>query len=653
MDLSHAELQHKQQKQQQQSTLLSLEVPQDQFEALSIHSQTKPQTQAQPIPISTHQHHSDPRHLMPPLQIQVTDYSPQSQSTHKSSSNHALASSWPNGSTSSLEKSASNNNTNHHNHQSDSSPPTSTTLSSASGHLAVPEKNRSGSRRWSLTGIFFGDRRKSALEQSHIPNGPNNKNGQTPSNGEGQSTSPGNSSSGLSNIIRTRSRSSSNGSSTGKPTSSGRSSLSDISRSFISSMRRVSSVDPPPSSNTGNHDAMIAATAAVSASIAAAMGNSPKHASVPCYSSGGEDMEDDMGSESVYGSIQRGWIGENRYVAMATQKGPPLDPLTLSKRPPLKSILKKQSVNNGDATIVAPTPSIAGGSSTTSSILESDSVHPMAPTSDEDSPNSKPFVLPTEHRAKLVTNSPPPTPQVGPTSPPADYRPGHSNSSSSSSGSSNGSNSIKPTSQGSYKSQKRDSTPSDNKPGVQSNYRQRSRGDDISQAEMLNDEMMTVGARAQELGRQYHSYSGNGGGSRSLGSNTSSRQRSRGDEISQAEMLNDEMMSVGARAQDLERQYYGYSGNGGGSQGVNTNNNNGDNNASGMPSPKRRAIGFMDRIEIIPAHRKADYNRQSDKNVTFRVLTPELRGDIRDELNHYKLHEMAVHVDSMHNTAFH
>ncbi|KAG0279390.1 hypothetical protein BGZ95_001368 [Linnemannia exigua] len=66
-----------------------------------------------------------------------------------------------------------------------------------------------------------------------------------------------------------------------------------------------------------------------------------------------------------------------------------------------------------------------------------------------------------------------------------------------------------------------------------------------------------------------------------------------------------------------------------------------------------KTIGFTDTIEIIPAYRKSEYNRRSDKFATFKNLTPDLKIEIRDELNAYKMREMAVHVESMGNTAFH
>ncbi|KAF9389333.1 hypothetical protein CPB97_011552 [Podila verticillata] len=67
----------------------------------------------------------------------------------------------------------------------------------------------------------------------------------------------------------------------------------------------------------------------------------------------------------------------------------------------------------------------------------------------------------------------------------------------------------------------------------------------------------------------------------------------------------------------------------------------------------RRCINFLDTIEIIPAHRKSDYNRRSDKNATFKILTADMKTEIREELNSYKMREMAVHIESMSNTAFH
>ncbi|KAF9905834.1 hypothetical protein EC991_001239 [Linnemannia zychae] len=73
---------------------------------------------------------------------------------------------------------------------------------------------------------------------------------------------------------------------------------------------------------------------------------------------------------------------------------------------------------------------------------------------------------------------------------------------------------------------------------------------------------------------------------------------------------------------------------------------------NGIPH-RFKTIAFTDTIEIIPAHRKSEYNRRSDKYATFKNLTPDLKSEIREELNSYKMREMAVHVESMGNTAFH
>ncbi|KAF9163329.1 hypothetical protein BGX21_011283 [Mortierella sp. AD011] len=82
-------------------------------------------------------------------------------------------------------------------------------------------------------------------------------------------------------------------------------------------------------------------------------------------------------------------------------------------------------------------------------------------------------------------------------------------------------------------------------------------------------------------------------------------------------------------------------------------NHNLPNGPRSSVDSKKKSIRFNDTVEIIPVHRKSEYNRRSDRNATFRVLTPNLRAFIRDELNDYKMREMAVHIRSMGNTAFH
>ncbi|KAF9405457.1 hypothetical protein BGZ94_003531 [Podila epigama] len=83
------------------------------------------------------------------------------------------------------------------------------------------------------------------------------------------------------------------------------------------------------------------------------------------------------------------------------------------------------------------------------------------------------------------------------------------------------------------------------------------------------------------------------------------------------------------------------------------NNNSHAAAAAAALMARRRSINFRETIEIIPAHRKADYNRRSDKYATFKILTSDMKSEIREELNSYKMREMTVHIESMNNTAFH
>ncbi|KAF9952468.1 hypothetical protein BGZ65_005238, partial [Modicella reniformis] len=68
-------------------------------------------------------------------------------------------------------------------------------------------------------------------------------------------------------------------------------------------------------------------------------------------------------------------------------------------------------------------------------------------------------------------------------------------------------------------------------------------------------------------------------------------------------------------------------------------------------SPKMTT--FNETIEIIPTYRKSEYNRRSDKNATFKILNPDMKVEIKNELNNFKMKEMAVHIESMGNTSFH
>ncbi|KAL2919817.1 hypothetical protein HK105_200734 [Polyrhizophydium stewartii] len=62
---------------------------------------------------------------------------------------------------------------------------------------------------------------------------------------------------------------------------------------------------------------------------------------------------------------------------------------------------------------------------------------------------------------------------------------------------------------------------------------------------------------------------------------------------------------------------------------------------------------FSETVEVLPTFRKSEYNRKPDANATFKNLTPQMKVQIREELNSFKKHEMPVHEDSLRNTCFH
>ncbi|KAJ1563454.1 hypothetical protein HK096_000892, partial [Nowakowskiella sp. JEL0078] len=57
----------------------------------------------------------------------------------------------------------------------------------------------------------------------------------------------------------------------------------------------------------------------------------------------------------------------------------------------------------------------------------------------------------------------------------------------------------------------------------------------------------------------------------------------------------------------------------------------------------KKALNFNETVEILPTFRKTEYNRKPDGNSTFRKLTPQMKVQIREELNSFKKHEMTVH----------
>jgi hypothetical protein len=66
-----------------------------------------------------------------------------------------------------------------------------------------------------------------------------------------------------------------------------------------------------------------------------------------------------------------------------------------------------------------------------------------------------------------------------------------------------------------------------------------------------------------------------------------------------------------------------------------------------------RVLNFREVVEVVPTYKSTEYNRKTDDTFTFKRLTPQMKQEIRDELNSFKREEMEVHNDSVSNTAFH
>ncbi|KAF9899731.1 hypothetical protein EC991_008415 [Linnemannia zychae] len=550
-----------------------------------------------------------------------------------------------------------------------SNPPqatTSSSLTSASGHLAPPSHHgheKSKSRRWSITGRFF-EKRKSITEPFHVPGAPpssafsssykstnsnivgtemgangkgsswggpesnfggrgsgNGGNGDQNTNGshrhhhhhghhnqQANNNNNGSSSNAASNNNGSSGTDSKNNSPPGSNGSSRRSSISDLPKAILSSFRRSSLVGPGDT-----HNALAAASGTSMAGSGAGGGDG-------AIAEEGEELDEGKGPK----------------VLMAVPKAPPQDPHT--SRPPPKSILKKRpsetnpaaataaagantGATTGDAAAVsASTAAAAAGANATANAtggvgldrtMSSDTVHPMA-TADMDIKDIN-LLAPSDHRARLLTHSPTPThPQQHLVNNNDDVNsaliggagsPLPTNNSDSVTNSNNGSLDKMQSSLSSQGA----ALPPDFTPGVQSNsYKDR-------------------------------------GGERGQGSVQ--------DYMSQDEMLTLQMVGISSRAQDLANQYYGTSSQN--SQTARPSAPIASAAAAAGAGGRRRSINFLETVEIIPAHRKADYNRQSDKHATFKILTPDMKSEIRDELNTYKMREMAVHVESMGNTAFH
>ncbi|KAI8833931.1 hypothetical protein BC829DRAFT_371929 [Chytridium lagenaria] len=67
----------------------------------------------------------------------------------------------------------------------------------------------------------------------------------------------------------------------------------------------------------------------------------------------------------------------------------------------------------------------------------------------------------------------------------------------------------------------------------------------------------------------------------------------------------------------------------------------------------KQILHFNETVEVLPTFRKSEYNRKPDGNSTFRKLTPQMKVQIREELNTFKKNEMSVHEESLRNTCFH
>ncbi|KAF9955920.1 hypothetical protein BGZ72_003272 [Mortierella alpina] len=513
------------------------------------------------------------------------------------------------------------------------------------------------SRRWSLAGRFF-DKRKSITEPFNIPNSHPQSFAATYNSGN-------------SNIVGLPSNNNERGSQP-QPTASGessacnshsgsrRSSIVDIPKAFLSSLRRGSLT-----SNTGSTSS----------------NNSSSHNTAIL---GEEDNEDD-GDDEIEAPVVTILLADGlRQATMATLKSPPRDPKSHSQSLELRSILKKRS---------SPAPSTGSAASGDSGAnangvphlrhhrLSPHDVHPMATT---DSNVDLSLLPPRNHRAALVTRSPVPhhpSQQQQMLSPswssnigsqgspiPARLRPSPSfDPNGLSVPSMSAGPSWMPAKLGSpisadqrYMSQGA-AIPPDFTPGVQANVYQ-DRGGERSQGAvydngpaMATDHTMLsprfvhmqqyqqpmmsyISPRAQDLSAQYYS---------AVSQDPFSQQMAQGrfqyhdSSNQQNSMSDDPMVTAQQSSKILMMESYG---------GTSSEGDNGMQTVLGLG---RKTLSFMDTIEIIPAHRKSEYNRRSDKNATFRILTPDMKSEIRDELNIYKMREMAVHVDSMGNTAFH
>lgn len=68
---------------------------------------------------------------------------------------------------------------------------------------------------------------------------------------------------------------------------------------------------------------------------------------------------------------------------------------------------------------------------------------------------------------------------------------------------------------------------------------------------------------------------------------------------------------------------------------------------------EKKAINFVESVEIMPTFMDSEYSRRPDASSTFLNLNNKTKKQIREELNEFKRGEMAVHELSQNNTVFH
>ncbi|KAF9968445.1 hypothetical protein BGZ70_003841 [Mortierella alpina] len=465
-----------------------------------------------------------------------------------------------------------------------------TSFDPLSSHPTAATKEKK-SRRWSLAGRFF-DKRKSITEPFNIPNSHPQSFAATYNSGNANIVGlhPG------SNGSHPQPTASGESSASGSHSGSRRSSIVDIPKAFLSSLRRGSLT-----SNSGSTSS----------------NNSSSHSTVVF---GGEENEDEEDEEIDAPVVTILFADGLRQATMATLKAPPRDPRSNSQSAELRGILKKRSSpapSTGSAASGDSGAHANGASRSRHHSLSPHDVHPMAPT---DSSVDLSLLPPRNHRASLVTRSPVPH------HPSQQQQQMLSPSWSSNVGA-----------QGSPIPARLRPQQSFDPNAVAPDHTMMSPR--FVQMQQYQQPMMTyISPRAQDLSVQYYGAMNQDPFSQQM---LQGRFQYYGSSNQQNSMLDDAMVTAQQSSEILMMESYG---------GTSSEDGSGMQNGLGVG---RKTLSFMDEIEIIPAHRKSEYNRRSDKNATFRILTPDMKSEIRDELNIYKMREMAVHVDSMGNTAFH